>query len=153
MPAAGDELDEVNCSFAFGVGGAGVELVGGLGFLPALIDDAAQILGLGVVGVEVAGGGQLVVGEFELVLLDGELGGEDVDGGAVGGEAQGIIHALAAGVEVAGLVLILGDAVEDVGAGAVVVAGFDTGLRSWVSAAELGQANALAEDFPAFDGL
>ena len=34
-------------------------------------------------------------------------------------------------------------------AGAVVVAGFDTGLRSWVSAAELEhRATALAEDFP-----
>src|SRR5678815_2414063 len=38
-------------------------------------------------------------------------------------------------------------------AGAVVVAGFDTGLRSWVTAAELQQATALAEDFPAFDGV
>ena len=38
-------------------------------------------------------------------------------------------------------------------AGAVVVAGFDTGLRSWVSAAELEHATALAEDFPAFDGV
>jgi FAD/FMN-containing dehydrogenase len=38
-------------------------------------------------------------------------------------------------------------------AGAIVVAGFDTGLRSWVSAAELEQATALAEDFPAFDGV
>src|SRR5215212_3060692 len=38
-------------------------------------------------------------------------------------------------------------------AGAVVVAGFDTTLRSWVSAAELEHgATALAEDFPAFDG-
>jgi FAD/FMN-containing dehydrogenase len=37
-------------------------------------------------------------------------------------------------------------------AGAVVVAGFDTGLRSWVSAVELEHA-ALAEDFPAFDGV
>jgi cytokinin dehydrogenase len=39
-------------------------------------------------------------------------------------------------------------------AGAFVVAGFDTGLRSWVSAAELEhRATALAEDFPAFDGV
>src|SRR5215217_1909357 len=39
-------------------------------------------------------------------------------------------------------------------AGAVVVAGFDTGLRSWVSAAELEhRATPLAEDFPAFDGV
>src|SRR5215213_3114335 len=38
-------------------------------------------------------------------------------------------------------------------AGAVVIAGFDTGLRSWVSAAELEHATALAEDFPAFDGV
>src|SRR5215208_1960007 len=38
-------------------------------------------------------------------------------------------------------------------AGAVVVAGFDTGLRSWVSAAEVEHATALAEDFPAFDGV
>ena len=39
-------------------------------------------------------------------------------------------------------------------AGAVVVAGFDTRLRSWVSAAELEhRTNALAEDFPAFDGV
>ena len=37
-------------------------------------------------------------------------------------------------------------------AGAIVVAGFDTGLRSWVSAAELEHAT-LAEDFPAFDGV
>ena len=37
--------------------------------------------------------------------------------------------------------------------GAVVVAGFDTGLRSWVSAAELKHATALAEDFPTFDGV
>jgi len=37
-------------------------------------------------------------------------------------------------------------------ASAVVVAGFDTGLRRWVSAAELETA-ALAEDFPAFDGV
>ena len=39
-------------------------------------------------------------------------------------------------------------------AGAVVVAGFDTQLRSWVSAAELAHwpAATLAEDFPAFDG-
>ena len=37
-------------------------------------------------------------------------------------------------------------------ASAVVVAGFDTRLRSWVSAAELETA-ALAEDFPAFDGV
>src|SRR4029079_5689599 len=36
---------------------------------------------------------------------------------------------------------------------AVVVAVFDTGLRSWVSAAELEHATALAEDFPAFDGV
>ena len=37
--------------------------------------------------------------------------------------------------------------------GAVVVAGFDTGLRSWVSAAEPAHpATALAEDFPVFDG-
>jgi hypothetical protein len=35
----------------------------------------------------------------------------------------------------------------------VVVVGFDTGSRSWVSAAELEQnATALAEDFPSFDG-
>ena len=39
-------------------------------------------------------------------------------------------------------------------AGAVVVAGFDTRLRSWVSAAELAHhETALAEDFPAFDGV
>src|SRR5919112_1160038 len=39
-------------------------------------------------------------------------------------------------------------------AGAIVVAGFDTGLRSWVSAAELEhRTTALAEDFPAFDGV
>lgn len=39
-------------------------------------------------------------------------------------------------------------------AGAVVVVGFDTRLRSWVSAAELAHpAIALAEDFPAFDGV
>src|SRR5215217_958516 len=39
-------------------------------------------------------------------------------------------------------------------AGAIVVAGFDTGLRSWVSAAELEhRATALAEDFPSFDGV
>ena len=39
-------------------------------------------------------------------------------------------------------------------AGAIVVAGFDTGLRSWVSAAELEHhATALAEDFPNFDGV
>src|SRR5678815_2698967 len=38
-------------------------------------------------------------------------------------------------------------------AGAVVVAGFDSGLRSWLSAAELAHANAAAEDFPAFDGM
>ena len=39
-------------------------------------------------------------------------------------------------------------------AGAIVVAGFDTGLRSWVSASELAHhATALAEDFPTFDGV
>lgn len=39
-------------------------------------------------------------------------------------------------------------------AGAVVVAGFDTRLRTWVSAAELEQpATVLAEDFPSFDGV
>jgi cytokinin dehydrogenase len=39
-------------------------------------------------------------------------------------------------------------------AGAIVVAGFDTRLRSWVSAAEVEQrAAALAEDFPIFDGV
>lgn len=38
-------------------------------------------------------------------------------------------------------------------AGAIVVAGFDTRLRSWVSAAELEHATALAEDFPSFDGV
>src|SRR5829696_4525808 len=39
-------------------------------------------------------------------------------------------------------------------ASAVVVAGFDTGLGSWVSAAELEHhATALAEDFPDFDGV
>ena len=38
-------------------------------------------------------------------------------------------------------------------AGAVVVAGFDTRLRSWVSAAEIDQTTALAEDFPSFDGV
>jgi cytokinin dehydrogenase len=39
-------------------------------------------------------------------------------------------------------------------AGAIVVAGFDTGLRSWVSGAELEhRATALAEGFPAFDGV
>ena len=39
-------------------------------------------------------------------------------------------------------------------AGAIVVAGFNTGLRSWVSAAELEhQATSLAEDFPDFDGV
>ena len=39
-------------------------------------------------------------------------------------------------------------------AGAIVVAGFDTRLRSWVSAAELEpQATSLAEDFPDFDGV
>src|SRR5215211_1739733 len=39
-------------------------------------------------------------------------------------------------------------------AGAVVVAGFDTGLRTWVSAAELPhRPTALAEGFPAFDGV
>ena len=39
-------------------------------------------------------------------------------------------------------------------AGAVVVAGFDTCLRSWVSAAELPHhASTLAEDFPSFDGV
>ena len=39
-------------------------------------------------------------------------------------------------------------------AGAIVVAGFDTGLRSWVSAAELAhRTTALAEDFPTFDGV
>ena len=37
-------------------------------------------------------------------------------------------------------------------AGAIVVAGFDTGLRSWVSAADIDRATALAEDFPSFDG-
>src|SRR6185503_14221116 len=39
-------------------------------------------------------------------------------------------------------------------AGSIVVAGFDTRLRSWVSAAELEhRATALAEDFPSFDGV
>lgn len=39
-------------------------------------------------------------------------------------------------------------------AGAIVVAGFDPRLRSWVSAAELEHSStALAEDFPAFDGV
>ena len=38
-------------------------------------------------------------------------------------------------------------------AGAVVVAGFNTSLRSWVSAAEIDRATALAEDFPSFDGV
>lgn len=38
-------------------------------------------------------------------------------------------------------------------AGAIVVAGFDTSLRSWVSAAEIDRATALAEDFPSFDGV
>jgi len=38
-------------------------------------------------------------------------------------------------------------------AGAVVVAGFDTSFRSWVSAAEIDRATALAEDFPSFDGV
>src|SRR5262249_38697322 len=39
-------------------------------------------------------------------------------------------------------------------AGAVVVAGFNTRLRSWVTAAELPHtATALAEDFPVFDGV
>lgn len=39
-------------------------------------------------------------------------------------------------------------------AGAIVAAGFDTGLRSWVSAAELEhRATGLAEGFPAFDGV
>ena len=39
-------------------------------------------------------------------------------------------------------------------AGAVVVAGFDNGLRTWVSAAELAHwPTALAEDFPDFDGV
>src|SRR5215211_228462 len=39
-------------------------------------------------------------------------------------------------------------------AGAVVVAGFDTGLRTWVTAAELEhRATALADDFPTFDGV
>jgi len=38
-------------------------------------------------------------------------------------------------------------------AGAVVVAGFDTGLRRWVSAAELEHTSTLAEDFPSFDGV
>ena len=39
-------------------------------------------------------------------------------------------------------------------ASAVVVAGFDTGLRSWVSAAELEQhASALVHGFPDFDGV
>ncbi|HKP72344.1 MAG TPA: twin-arginine translocation signal domain-containing protein, partial [Pyrinomonadaceae bacterium] len=38
-------------------------------------------------------------------------------------------------------------------AGAVVVAGFDAGRRSWVSAAELARGRfALAEGFPSFDG-
>ncbi|HEU4509161.1 MAG TPA: FAD-binding protein, partial [Pyrinomonadaceae bacterium] len=37
-------------------------------------------------------------------------------------------------------------------AGAIVIAGFDTRLRSWVSAAEL-DATSLAEDFPDFDGV
>jgi cytokinin dehydrogenase len=39
-------------------------------------------------------------------------------------------------------------------AGAVVVAGFDTRLRSWVSAEELARGPlALADDFPSFDGM
>ena len=39
-------------------------------------------------------------------------------------------------------------------ASAIVVAGFDTELRTWVSAAELEhRATALAEDFPSFDGV
>jgi cytokinin dehydrogenase len=39
-------------------------------------------------------------------------------------------------------------------AGTIVVAGFDTRLRSWVSAAELEhRTTALAEDFPSFDGV
>lgn len=39
-------------------------------------------------------------------------------------------------------------------AGAIVVAGFDTRLRSWVSAAEVeNHTAALAEDFPSFDGV
>lgn len=38
-------------------------------------------------------------------------------------------------------------------AGAIVVAGFDTGLRSWVSAADIDRATTLAEDFPSFDGV
>ena len=38
-------------------------------------------------------------------------------------------------------------------AGAIVVAGFDTELRSWVSAAEIHRAIAPAEDFPVFDGV
>ncbi|HET8782163.1 MAG TPA: FAD-binding protein [Pyrinomonadaceae bacterium] len=39
-------------------------------------------------------------------------------------------------------------------AGAIVVAGFDTRLRSWVSAAELAHSTtAVAEDFPTFDGV
>ena len=38
-------------------------------------------------------------------------------------------------------------------AGATVVVGFDTALRSWVSAAEIEGAISPAEDFPAFDGV
>lgn len=39
-------------------------------------------------------------------------------------------------------------------AGAVVIVGFDTALRSWVSAAEVEHGtNSLAEDFPEFDGV
>lgn len=39
-------------------------------------------------------------------------------------------------------------------AGALVVVGFDTGRRSWVSAAELARGHfALAESFPTFDGM
>ena len=38
-------------------------------------------------------------------------------------------------------------------AAATVVVGFDTALRSWVSAAEIERALAPAEDFPIFDGV
>src|SRR5205085_11889305 len=105
------------------VRGGGVELVGPLGLLPALVHHTGHVVALGVVGGVLSRQFQLALGSLELALLDRDLGGQDPQVRVGRVHLQGVVGGLAALVEIGVLVLVAGQAVQHAGPGVVPAGG------------------------------
>src|SRR5205823_371538 len=101
------------------LGGAGVGLIGLFGLLPVLVDHAGEVVGLGVLGIQLADVIQFGLGRLELALLDVQLGGEQPDQDMIGGKFGRVVEGLAAIIQVAGFELVPGQAIEHAGTGQV----------------------------------